>query len=493
MKPAPLGGLPRLDSNASPATFWSLALALVLSLGSAAVAYLALNRLGIAGMVLVLAGLVGIIILGAVSLRNLIVAIAIWLFTMGGVRLVSLVSMPGLPDFSIDRFFLVWIAIFFLIHIARDRQQLQPPYFADIMIISHTVYILFNLQYCQSPYFNGWVHSSLPPLFAFLYGHYLVKDWRSVRTLVVFLALMALYFDITAIAEQMGWRGLIWPKQILDPNVGMWAPGRARGPVVHPPVFGQLLSMYVLLFFYLATRKISRFLRLISGVMVLLTLLALFLTYTRGPWLAAALAIGVVAALRASYRRIVLALVVVGLLVGVFGVYRLANTKFLQSRVQNTGTVENRLSFLALEMRMVRDHPLLGVGYLRSKEFVGEYSKTTTIPFYGMIRKGRSEGMVAHDIYLGRLVEEGLVGLGLMLMFYVAIGRAWWRQWRANPQEAWFDRDLLALFAGMMVSYYFGGLIIDYRYFDLVNVVFCLIGGIVYGYRSPQYARPELR
>ena len=35
-----------------------------------------------------------------------------------------------------------------------------------------------------------------------------------------------------------------------------------------------------------------------------------------------------------------------------------------------------------------------------------------------------------------------------------------------------------------MVTYGLGGMVIDYRYFDLVNVVFFLFAGIIIGYRA---------
>ncbi|MBK7703339.1 MAG: hypothetical protein IPI34_10815, partial [bacterium] len=73
------------------------------------------------------------------------------------------------------------------------------------------------------------------------------------------------------------------------------------------------------------------------------------------------------------------------------------------------------------------------------------------------------------DIYLGRTADEGLISTGLLLAFCIVIAKAFRKLWKANPGKRWFNRDYIALIAGIFVSYLVGGMGIDYRYFDLVN------------------------
>lgn len=468
------------------------AFALVLALLATFIGTFAIRRVGVDGLALVTVGLIGLILLGYISFRNLTITLVIWMATMGSVRMVGLVRMPGLPDFSTDRLLMVWIGLVFLIKIIVDRRQIRGPFLADLLLAAQTFIVLLNIQVTGSIHIHAWVMSSLAPLVAYLYGRHVMKDERSLRLILVFFLLMTVYFDITAVAEQMGWNWLIWPKQILDKNVGMYAEGRSRGPVAHPPVFGQLLSMFVLLVFYFLMRAAKAGQRILLAGLAGLTMLAQLYTYTRGPWVATAVAIVAMAALRASYRKLLLVLVVAALMIGALGPAFLTQNRFLQERVANVNTIENRLSMLATSVRMLRDHPFMGVGYLRYKEFRDQYNQATYVPFYGLVRKKYGEGMVPHDVFLGRAIEEGVISLVLFLGFLFVIGRSWLRQWRANPQGKWFNRDLLAVFAGMMVSYIVGGLAIDYRYFDLLNVVFCLLAGFLYGYRCERYVRPEL-
>ncbi len=464
----------------------------VFSLVSILVAWLAVTRLGVNGLVLVLGGLSGFVLLAYISLRDLTVALLIWLFSMGSLRLVGLVGMPGLPDFSFDRLFLVWIILMYLFRLIRERERIEGPFVADVLIILHTVYVLVQLNIFDSPHFHVWVLSNLSPVFGYLYGRHIVKEEKQLRMLLMFFIVLTVYYWFTAFAEKFGWHSLVWPKQILDPAVGFAPEGRVRGPMVHPPLFGQMLSMFILIYIFLLARQP----RIVTRVFLLLSMgltgVSLLFTYTRGPWLATAVALVTLAVLRDSFRRVLIGMAVLSLILGALGLYQMANTEFLQERMENTNTIENRLSFLSTALRMIRDHPFFGVGFFRFNDYRDDYNQATYVPFYGLVRKRMGEGMVIHDIYLGRLAEEGLLSVILMFGFYIVVGRAWLRQWRAEPRGPWFNRDFLALVAGMMTSYLIGGMIIDFRYFDLVNVVFALLAGILYGYRSHHYARPAI-
>jgi O-antigen ligase len=136
---------------------------------------------------------------------------------------------------------------------------------------------------------------------------------------------------------------------------------------------------------------------------------------------------------------------------------------------------------------MWRDNPLLGVGYFNWDQYYGRYQRGEEIPFYGYISRAAARYLVPHDIYWGRLAEEGIVSLALL---WAALGVVWLRfrrLWRIVPGRSWLNRDGLALFAGIFVCYMVGGTGIDFRYFDLVNVIPYLLAGILYGYQVPEH------
>jgi hypothetical protein len=110
------------------------------------------------------------------------------------------------------------------------------------------------------------------------------------------------------------------------------------------------------------------------------------------------------------------------------------------------------------------------------------YNQGGEIPFLGHIDKRSGRNMVPHDIYLGRAADEGLISIVMLAAMMALAGREFIRKWNADPKGRLFNRDSLAAMAAIMACYMVGGLTIDYRYFDLINVMIYLFMGIVYGY-----------
>lgn len=463
-----------------------LASGAVLFLLVGALALFLTSRFGVASLALAAAGSSVLVVVGYVSLKDLTLALMAWMLCMSGFRTLGMVRMPGLPDFSFDRLFLLWIILMFMLRTILERRKLKGPYLADVLLLLHTTYILVQLSLVNPVAFHSWVLSNLSPFFAYLYGKNIINREREIRNVLVFFLLLTLYYSVTSIAEHFGWSALIWPKAILNPLLGFWAEGRSRGPFLHPPLFGQILGIVLLVPFFFLIRPLRLVPRLGLSVLLGLGLLGLFFTMTRGPWLAVAAAVLLMGVLRPRYRRVLATMAALGAIGGLVGVTQLANTEFLQERVRNTHTIDNRLGFMANALRMTRDHPLTGIGYFKFPAYRGLYNQTTYIPLYGLVRKSDSATIAIHDIYIGRLAEEGIISALLLAAFGLVIFRAFLRQWRADPNGPWFNRDSLALFGAMMVCYLIGGMVIDFRYFDLVNVLFFFVAGLVYGYRPSQ-------
>lgn len=470
---SPAGRLPGWARSAGFA-LWGVPIALV--------AYLVVGAAGGKGLGLILGGMLGLSLLTYVSQRNLSIAVAFWLLSMSGFRLLGMVSMPVLPDFTFDRLFLAFIGFTLALRMVSHSERLHGPYHADALITVHTVYVLLNILILAPEHFHAWVLSSLSPFFAFLLGKYAFDDDKAIRNLLLFIVAVSIYFYITSIAEHFHLAWLVWPKAILDPNgAGLWQPGRSRGPVLHPPLFGQMQATFLLVHLYLLSRPLKAVLRVLLSLSLIGCFVGLYFAYTRAPFLALAAGIVTMAILLPRLRRTLAVIIVIaGLMQAVFA-FKPEQDPFLQERLHTTGTVENRLMMIANSLRIVQDYPIFGIGLFKAKDHLWEYNRGTDIPFYGYVRGYFGGKMVPHDIYISRIAEEGMFSGLVLLSFTVVVVRAFRRRWRENPRDDWFNRDVLALFAGMMVCYLVGGMAIDYRYFDLVNALAFLQAGIVYG------------
>ncbi|MBK9471388.1 MAG: O-antigen ligase family protein [bacterium] len=126
---------------------------------------------------------------------------------------------------------------------------------------------------------------------------------------------------------------------------------------------------------------------------------------------------------------------------------------------------------MANAYRMIKDHPFFGIGYFRYLELVGEYNQTSYIPLYGLVKRSLSAQVPIHDIYLGWTAEEGLFGIALVLAFYLVIARSWLSLWRSSNGRRLEQGPTGAICGddGLLSCW---GMVIDYRYFDFINVLF---------------------
>ena len=159
-------------------------------------------------------------------------------------------------------------------------------------------------------------------------------------------------------------------------------------------------------------------------------LFALGLTYVRGAWVGFAIAVaGSLAGLRRG--RVVVGVVVAILVVAVAapGVGHRIGTIGLANE-----TARDRLAMLKGGLRMIRDHPLVGIGPGQVKH---AYQDQYVPP--EALRRTTSH---LHNTPLQIAAERGLVGLALWLWIFVAWFRRAGRVWRAIPAAATSDRAL---------------------------------------------------
>ena len=383
----PLYSLSDKNQIRHKAKLTDLNLALFLSVFILVFSWFFLSRFGIQFYVIALGALLTFILVAYASTREMSLALIFWMLSMAGFRTIGMIRMPVLPDMSIDRLLLIWVILVMSFKLATGGQKLKGPFTADYILFAHVLYVLVQLNITESHAFHFWVLSSLSPLMGFVYGKYAVNKDSEIRNILVFFFVLSIYFYIVSIGQHFDLAWLVWPKVIFDRNIGLFHSGRSRGPVLHPPYFGQLIAILLFVHLYFLTRVKKTGGVVLLFLSLMMVLLGFLYTFTRGPWVAAAVGVGAIWLLRRDYRGFLGILLVFGVIAGLFGISELLNSEFLQERVSNTGTIENRLGFLSNAFRMISDKPLFGIGYFRFVEVVGEYNQTTYIPFFGMIKK----------------------------------------------------------------------------------------------------------
>jgi len=179
-------------------------------------------------------------------------------------------------------------------------------------------------------------------------------------------------------------------------------------------------------------------------------LVALGVTYVRGAWIGFALgAAGALALLRRDRLVLAAGVAVVVVALAVPGVsHRLGQITL------DDATTRDRLAMLSGGLRMIRDHPLLGVGPGQVKHVYPVYAPPEAI------RRSTSH---LHNSPLQITVERGVIGLGLWLWIFAAWFRCAIRAWRALPVAV--DRAL-ALGALLAVAAFLVAGLFEYNFGD---------------------------
>lgn len=177
--------------------------------------------------------------------------------------------------------------------------------------------------------------------------------------------------------------------------------------------------------------------------------LSLVMTFTRGLWIALALAIVVMAGAvsRKFFMRTATAL-----LIFVAAIYLFSPQ--IRARVDKLVHLDNsnsqRIQIWKANWAMFQDKPLLGVGYEQNSSFVQEYN----------VRLFGKEGFVghAHNHFIQILAGTGVFGFAFFLIF---CGWFFWmavRLWQWTPPDQWMLKVIALGSLGAQTVFHVGGL-----------------------------------
>ena len=246
---------------------------------------------------------------------------------------------------------------------------------------------------------------------------------RQSLTAVAALAAVVLVAAVLAVAQAL-----------LDPRLFGMVPVRGRhGEEMRlasifgdPNVFGAFLVTAVPFALIAAVRLSDRRLRWLAGGIAFVLLLALWLSFSRGAWIA--LVLGVGAMLAIVDRRALLLAALAGVLSFGTAVYMPRNLlvpstprpNIVGSTVDRVGEVgiggDLRTLFVLNAIPIVRDHPLLGVGPGRYGGAVAHtygtpiYAEYDTVPLFW-----NPAQRTVDNFWLHLLVETGILGLAAFL------------------------------------------------------------------------------
>ncbi|MDX2177630.1 MAG: O-antigen ligase family protein [Candidatus Sumerlaeia bacterium] len=189
-------------------------------------------------------------------------------------------------------------------------------------------------------------------------------------------------------------------------------------------LFATLASPLLLAVSLVEWRRGRRGLALGLGAALGGLLIALLLTQTRAGWVAAALALGAVAA---QHRRLLFAGLAALLLAGAAAFPFIGNrvTATLRDAANPHTFLSERPELWATGIEAIRDRPLLGIGY--GPDIFKSPAARRDYPLFN-----HKEQTDLHSVYLQQLAESGVLGA---LAFAAAIGMALGRALASRPLQ----------------------------------------------------------
>lgn len=306
------------------------------------------------------------------------------------------------------------------------------------------------------------------PFLLFFFAPVLYPTGRERNYLIVGLVVLGAYLGFTAWCEGLSVNSLVFPRYILNPEIGEHF-GRARGPFLEAA--GNGLALYICAIGALAGLRTwrSKGARLTSAAVGLLCVSGVIFTLTREAWLGAALASVVILAATPELRKYLLPsaaialIVVLGVIVFVPSFESKAST-----RVEDQSSLWDRLNSDGAGLRMLEAKPVFGFGWSTYTTAVGPYYRLApTYPLTAI------SGI--HNEFLANLVSLGVVGTGIWLAGMVlGIGLPISRRGPPGPQRLWWS-TLLAVFTCWFVVANFTPQ--DYAF---ANGALWLIAGVAY-------------
>jgi O-antigen ligase len=251
------------------------------------------------------------------------------------------------------------------------------------------------------------------------------------------VGLLGCYLSVTALFELLKLWGLVFPKFIADPTLGIHF-GRARGPMLQSVRLGMvLLACWLPVLIYTVWLRPAQ--HGSWGVCFLglpLASAAIFCTYTRSIWMGLALvmAMFVVLCMRGLPQR---AAVFVGLccvlIVGMVKGPDLVAFKREYSAAETRESTFMRAAFAYVSVQMIKDRPLAGFGFNQFQVYNLSYLSDRSTD----IRLESIRGYVHHNSFLSLMVDLGIIGFALYGLVIASAIRMAWQVWKATGIPEW--------------------------------------------------------
>lgn len=396
-----------------------------------------------------------------------------------GTLLIFLLRPPDVEFYQLDRWGFAFLVAACLVRAVVLGKPLWPslpliwPMFLLLVIaVISTLGLTFDSQ--------TW--SLLAAKFAVPYTLYYLAGltfdtpaW--LGRLEIFLLCVLAYLSMTAIFQLLGWDALVFPRYILNPEIGIHL-DRARGPFLQAVANGVSLNLLGLVALSGVCR--GRVRGLLAALLLSALPIAILATMTRAVWLSFA---GSVAWLGLSRRGILrkasmalIALAALGLLMSLAWP---TNENTLLDRAEERGPIDFRVAVYRTAWEMAGEKPILGWGVNQMPQEIAHRVDGNNAVVYA-----------AHNSFLEVLVENGTVGLAFYLWIAAGLFRLGWTRSEPAWHRTLAGQEFRCLWPVLVCVYWFNACFVVMNY-QFVNALVFTLAGVLAARQSVSCGRRD--
>ncbi|MFH0786417.1 MAG: O-antigen ligase family protein [Pseudomonadota bacterium] len=405
-------------------------------------------------------------------------------------RQIFVISFPGWPDIYLERLIFVLLFIIFLFEVLRGKEKLLPntriEYFMMVLLVillismGQTGFLAIRGDEYQP--FHIFLTGFLFPFTFYYFGKTVLSTEPRIKILLWGLFLFFSYLVLTAYLEHFKITRFIFPRYISDPLLGIHY-GRARGPFGVAPVNGWILASLFCTTLYLRSQTKGLISRGIMLIILLLTPVAIFYTYTRAVWLSFLLApiLLMLFSKKLLFRPRYFVFPIICLILLIFFNWEnIASKERALGGVMQLKEIEARTGLYNATKAIFRDTPFFGVGF-------GRFGRV--LPFYAPEAFPGTAPQLAsqHNLFFGLLSEVGLIGLTpFVLILYFIIRDSILLFKKLGEEKGFFSRDPVVVFWAIISIYLVNAFFIQTQFFIQANGLVFLWAGLVVGFYQRQ-------
>lgn len=389
-------------------------------------------------------------------LALLLILLTVYLFTISnraGIILWGTLSpllahfqylFAGLPLLTYNKYTIIpaFLIHFFSGNLARSWHRLARGLLVPLILYQFVMFVMVWRSEPLSQTFQYYLDSEVIPILLFLI--IISIDWKREQIIrfvwIVFGSLLIV--SLVAIFEHFTRVPVFF--SMKDTVLAVF-PHRPTGTYMTVAALNTVLSIAMFLVSPVVLRARTLAGRVFAWVGMGVIFYANILAFYRGI-IAPMIVMLLIVVLREPSRRgkTIFWTVILSIILGAYSV-RILESRTYQDRIAQVATVNTRMATYIHALKIIAEKPLVGWGMFETSDVMEAQEPTTY--------KGSFNRMTPHNSILLFLIEEGIIGLGVIALWLGSVLRVLIRNYRAARHGTMFEKDFL--FSGVLTFVHF--------------------------------------